>query len=112
MRPEFMSLGDSREPNRTARADEALLDILARFDDSHPVALRDAYRMDTKNPWTEFASAVNCLVSAGFLMGKGDGFVVAHYFVTKKGRDLIGRKVLYGLRHADGAKNLEGLIAG
>jgi hypothetical protein len=53
------------------------------------MTLRDVYSKDPKQSWTEFMSTVDSLVSQGFLVAKGDGFVV-HYFLTNKGRNAIG----------------------
>lgn len=64
-------------------------EILRRFDDAGSMTLRDAYSKNPEQSWTEFMNAVERLVSQGFLVGKGDGFVV-RYFLTNKGRNAIG----------------------
>ena len=85
-----MSYDGSPKPNGHAKADEPLKNILERFDTELPVTLRDAYRANPEHSWGEFISAVNQLISKGFLAGKGDGFVV-HYFLTNEGRTALGR---------------------
>jgi hypothetical protein len=54
------------------------------------MTLRDAYRVGPTLSWTEFLGAVKRLVSEGYLIGKGDGFVV-HYTLTPNGRSEVGK---------------------
>jgi hypothetical protein len=53
------------------------------------MTLRDAYSKNPKLSWTEFMNGVERLASQGFLLAKGDGFVV-RYFLTNKGQNAIG----------------------
>ncbi len=71
------------------QGNDALSEILRRFDDAGSMTLRDAYRENPTQPWTEFMNTVDSLVSQGFLTAKGDGFVVK-YSLTSKGRNTIG----------------------
>lgn len=64
-------------------------EILRMFDAEGATTLREAYDENPMQSWTEFMSAVNSLISQGFLIGKGDGFVV-EYSLTNKGRNAIG----------------------
>jgi hypothetical protein len=53
------------------------------------MTLSDAYRISPSLSWTEFVNTVNQLASEGYLIGKGDGFVV-HYTLTPRGRNEVG----------------------
>jgi hypothetical protein len=84
--------GDSLQPNGNPKIDGAQRDVLQRFDGELSMTLRDAYRVGLELSWTEFVNAVSRLISEGYLIGKGDGFVV-HYTLTPKGRNEVGKRL-------------------
>jgi hypothetical protein len=68
--------------------EDVLKDVLKRFDGDIKMTMPEAYGKSPQISWTEFLNAVNLLISEGFLVGKGDGFVV-QYLLTTKGRNAI-----------------------
>jgi hypothetical protein len=87
-----------REQNHRPDGEEFLKEILRSFDEGLSYTLRDAYQKNPQISWADYMGAVNRLIAEGFLMGKGDGFVV-HYLLTNKGRNAIAHN---GSSHLSG----------
>ena len=70
--------------------DEVVRYALQTFDTNFALTLGEAWDANLKYPRTDFASAAMQLISEGFLIGKGDGFVM-RYSLTKKGLTALGK---------------------
>jgi hypothetical protein len=70
--------------------DEVVRYVLQTFDTNLALTLGEACDASRKYPRTHFASVATQVISGGFLIGKGDGFVI-RYSLTKKGRAELGQ---------------------
>jgi len=70
--------------------DEVVRYVLRAFDTVSALTLGEACDANRKYPRTGFTSAATQMISRGFLIGKGDGFVI-RYSLTKKGRAALGQ---------------------
>jgi hypothetical protein len=70
--------------------DEVVRYVLRAFDTTLPLTIGEACDANRKYPRRGFATVATQMVSRGFLMGKGDGFVI-RYSLTKKGQTALGQ---------------------
>ena len=70
--------------------DEVVRYVLRAFDTISALTLGEACDANRKYPRKGFTSAAAQMISEGFLIGKGDGFVI-RYSLTKKGRAALGQ---------------------
>ena len=70
--------------------DEVVRYVLQTFDTTFALTLGEACDVNQKFPRKGFASVASRMISKGFLVGKGDGFVM-RYSLTKKGRTALGQ---------------------
>ena len=70
--------------------DEAVRYVLQTFDTNFALTLGEAWDANVKYSRTGFTSVATRLISEGFLVGKGDGFVM-RYSLTKKGLTALGQ---------------------
>jgi len=70
--------------------DEVVRYVLKTFDTNFALTLGEAWEANSKYPRTGFSSMATRLISEGFLIGRGDGFVM-RYSLTKKGRTALGQ---------------------
>jgi hypothetical protein len=70
--------------------DEVVRYVLGAFDTIFPLTLGEASDSNRKYPRTLFVSVATQVISRGFLIGKGDGFVI-RYSLTKEGRTALGQ---------------------
>jgi hypothetical protein len=64
--------------------------VLRTFDTNFALTFGEACDINQKYSRTGFASVAKQMISEGFLIGKGDGFVM-RYSLTKKGRTALGQ---------------------
>jgi len=65
--------------------DEVVRYVLRTFDATSALTLGEAWDVNRKYTRTSFANLAGQMISEGFLIGRGDGFVM-RYSLTKKGR--------------------------
>jgi hypothetical protein len=70
--------------------DEVVRYVLRAFDTEPQLTIGEACDANRKYTRTGFASVATQMISEGFLIGKGDGFVM-RYSLTKKGRTALGQ---------------------
>jgi hypothetical protein len=70
---------------------KSMVDLIVKTLDTNilPLTLGELYRGSRGYAWNEFLTAIDYMIDQGFLLGKGDGFVV-HYALTQKGREQLG----------------------
>ena len=72
----------------TKAKDGVVRHVLQTFDTNLALTFGEACDINQKYPRTRFASVATQMISEGFLIGKGDGFVM-RYSLTKKGRTAL-----------------------
>jgi hypothetical protein len=70
--------------------DEVVRYVLRAFDTVPPLTIGEACDANRKYPRTGFSRVTTQMISEGFLMGRGDGFVI-RYSLTKKGQTALGQ---------------------
>jgi hypothetical protein len=76
----------------TKTKDEVVRHVLRTFDTTFALTFGEACDINQQYPRTGFASVATQMISEGFLIGKGDGFVM-RYSLTKKGRAALDQNL-------------------
>jgi len=70
--------------------DEVVRYVLRAFDTAPPLTIGEACDANRKYSRTGFSRVTTEMISVGYLIGKGDGFVM-RYSLTKKGKTALGQ---------------------
>ena len=73
----------------TKAKDGLVRHVLQTFDTNFALTFGEACDINQNYPRTGFASVATQMISEGFLIGKGDGFVI-RYSLTRKGLAVLG----------------------